>query len=403
MRLLRADVPVAGDDLHAAASDYRLARDLSRLRTEGDEAGATVMSASYDYQGLETCAACGLCAIACPVDIETGILTKKIRGERKEPLARRIADLIADNYAPLLAATRGPPARRSHRPGARRGEAGKRLADDASLERRPDAHLDADNADGGIVPTHERRRRRRRSAGYRRGVPAELRRARHGAGARRSGAAVTPGQDRGAVAQSGVSGGLSEEPGRAVLRPAVREQGARRNRERKAREVGEALAEASGDGRLPIVCDTSPCSYRLKQVLPERLRPLDIVEFVHDELMERLRFTKRPEAVAVHLTCSGRKMGLEGKLRAIAEACVETAVLPASVLCCGWAGDKGFTTPELNAHALRTLKDSLPEGCTAGYSHSRTCEIGLSMHAGVPYRSIVYLVDACTMPRDQAE
>jgi D-lactate dehydrogenase len=68
-------------------------------------------------------------------------------------------------------------------------------------------------------------------------------------------------------------------------------------------------------------------------------------------------------------------------------------------LCCGWAGDKGFTTPELNAHALRTLKDSLPEGCTAGYSHSRTCEIGLSMHAGVPYRSIVYLVDSCTTLR----
>ena len=169
----------------------------------------------------------------------------------------------------------------------------------------------------------------------------------------------------------------------------------------KTKEVGEALHEASENGRLPIVCDTSPCSYRLKQALPERLRPLDIVEFIHDELMDRLRFTKRPEAVAVHLTCSGRKMGLEGKLRAVAEACAETAVLPANVGCCGWAGDKGFVTPELNEHALRMLKDALPEGCTAGYSHSRTCEIGLSMHAGVPYRSIVYLVDACTTPRDQ--
>ena len=98
----------------------------------------------------------------------------------------------------------------------------------------------------------------------------------------------------------------------------------------------------------------------------------------------------------MHLTCSGRKMGLEGKLRAIAEACAERAVLPPNVGCCGWAGDKGFVTPELNEHALRMLKDALPEGCTAGYSHSRTCEIGLSMHAGVPYRSIVYLVDACT-------
>jgi D-lactate dehydrogenase len=63
----------------------------------------------------------------------------------------------------------------------------------------------------------------------------------------------------------------------------------------KAREVGEALREASGDGLLPIVSDTSPCSFRLKQALPERLRPLDIVEFIHDELMDRLRIAKGRE------------------------------------------------------------------------------------------------------------
>jgi D-lactate dehydrogenase len=65
------------------------------------------------------------------------------------------------------------------------------------------------------------------------------------------------------------------------------------------------------------------------------------------------------------------------------------------VSCCGFAGDRGFTHPELNAHALRHLKAALPAGCGVGYSSSRTCEIGLSQHAGVPYRSIIALVDAC--------
>ena len=35
-------------------------------------------------------------------------------------------------------------------------------------------------------------------------------------------------------------------------------------------------------------------------------------------------------------------------------------------------------------------------GCARGYSTSRGCEVGLSTHAGIPYQSLVHLVDACT-------
>ena len=56
--------------------------------------------------------------------------------------------------------------------------------------------------------------------------------------------------------------------------------------------------------------------------------------------------------------------------------------MPAEIGCCGFAGDKGFTTPELNAYALRKLKASLEQaGVTHGYSNSRTCEIGLTTQA----------------------
>ncbi|HYN39004.1 MAG TPA: (Fe-S)-binding protein, partial [Rhodospirillales bacterium] len=168
--------------------------------------------------------------------------------------------------------------------------------------------------------------------------------------------------------------------------------------DRKSAEVGEALREISGDGDLPIVSDTSPCSYRLRRKLPERLRPLDISEFIHDHLLQRLTIRKRPGAVALHVPCSSKKMGLGPKLAAVAKACAEQVIIPENIECCGWAGDKGFTTPELNAHALRTLKNQLPDGCTDGYSNSRTCEIGLAMHAGRPYRSLVYLVDEVSEP-----
>jgi D-lactate dehydrogenase len=37
-------------------------------------------------------------------------------------------------------------------------------------------------------------------------------------------------------------------------------------------------------------------------------------------------------------------------------------------------------------------------GCTAGYSTNRTCEIGLAQHSGLPYRSLVYLVEQQARP-----
>lgn len=74
--------------------------------------------------------------------------------------------------------------------------------------------------------------------------------------------------------------------------------------------------------------------------------------------------------------------------------------IPAEVGCCGFAGDKGFTRPEINAYALRKLRPQLgAAGIRTGYSNSRTCEIGLMTNGGIPYMSLVYLVDSCTTPK----
>jgi D-lactate dehydrogenase len=81
----------------------------------------------------------------------------------------------------------------------------------------------------------------------------------------------------------------------------------------------------------------------------------------------------------------------------IARKCSTNVVVPEDIHCCGFAGDKGFTTPELNDHALRTLQPVV-QHCTEGVSTSRTCEIGLSSHSGVDYHSLVYLVDRVTRP-----
>ena len=148
-----------------------------------------------------------------------------------------------------------------------------------------------------------------------------------------------------------------------------------------------------------IFCDTSPCSLRLKHALDGALQVLDVSEFIHDHLMPRVDLQRTPGPVALHLTCSTRRMNLEDKVKGIAAACAQEVVVPDGIDCCGWAGDKGFTQPELTASALRHLKQLLLADCGAGYSTSRTCEIGLSLHSDRYYRSIVYLVDHCARPR----
>jgi D-lactate dehydrogenase len=73
---------------------------------------------------------------------------------------------------------------------------------------------------------------------------------------------------------------------------------------------------------------------------------LDIAEFLHDWVLTNVDIPKRtPGPVALHLTCSTRRMGLDAKLTSIAHACSETVVVPPDVGCCGFAGDKGFVGP----------------------------------------------------------
>nr|WP_321255724.1 FAD-binding and (Fe-S)-binding domain-containing protein [uncultured Pseudodesulfovibrio sp.] len=165
--------------------------------------------------------------------------------------------------------------------------------------------------------------------------------------------------------------------------------------DRKSDELGKVLLRETGNGSIPVLCDTSPCLARMRKTLDERLDLYEPAEFVLKFLADKLCFTKKTRSVALHPTCSTREMGLVEALRQVAEKCVTEVVIPEEIHCCGFSGDKGFTHPELNASALRTLKEST-RGCSEGYSTSRTCEIGLTLHGGKTYRNILYLIDECT-------
>jgi D-lactate dehydrogenase len=166
-------------------------------------------------------------------------------------------------------------------------------------------------------------------------------------------------------------------------------------------KLEQALFQASQGGKYPVMCDQSPCLHRMREHITKM--PLyEPAEFIEKFLAPHLEFTRTDEPIAVHVTCSTRRMGLADTIISLARRCSSNVTVPAEVGCCGFAGDKGFMVPELNRWALRKLRPVLEHaGVKAGYSNSRTCEIGLTHNSGISYKSIAYLVDEHTTPRHE--
>ena len=78
-------------------------------------------------------------------------------------------------------------------------------------------------------------------------------------------------------------------------------------------------------------------------------------------LRDKLEFTPTDRPIAIHITCSMRKMGLANILISLAKLCSTQVFIPEEVGCCGFAGDKGFTQPELNTYAFTQAASAIDE------------------------------------------
>ncbi|MDX1488663.1 MAG: FAD-linked oxidase C-terminal domain-containing protein, partial [Acidiferrobacterales bacterium] len=369
-------------------------RELARLQVSGENRSRErELRRRYRYHGIETCAADGLCALTCPVDIDTGAMVKRLRGGHNGRVRNMAMQWTARHFDLACAGARMAlaTADRAHRilgPSFMHGLA-----------------LGAHRLSAGRVPQWNR---------YMPTAASPSHWLSDSAGtqprvvyfpsctSRTLGPAkddpemdALPVKFETLLHKAGYAVSYPDRTQRLCCGMVFDSKGVPALAESKSREVEQALFRASRDGRDLIICDTSPCSLRLKKMVDGRLRVLDVSEFLHDHLIGRLNLQPVPGPVTVHATCSMRRMNLEEKLKAIASACAEEVIVPDGIACCGWAGDKGLTRPELTASALRHLAERLPASCETGYSTSRTCEIGLSLHSGRYYRSIVYLVDRC--------
>ncbi|MCQ4348195.1 FAD-binding oxidoreductase [Pseudomonas stutzeri] len=371
-------------------------RDIQAKKRAGID--TTELERAYHYHGLDTCAATGLCAQRCPVGINTGDLVRKLRAEGAGHAGT--ASWLAGHFASALKGTRltlaaadtarrllGAPRLAALSAGLRR-LSGQRLPQwTAAMPQPVRLQLPA-------APQHTEKPR----VVY---LAACVSRA---MGPAAGDAEQTPLLDktRALLEKAGFAVVFPDELDNLCCGQPFASKGYPAQADAKRDELRHALLIASRGGLDPIYCDTSPCTLRLVQDLAdERLRIYDPVKFIREHLLERLEFVPQAAPVAVHVTCSTQHLGEAQGLIDIVRRCTTQVVVPEGIHCCGFAGDKGFNVPELNSHALRSLKDAVQQ-CNEGVSTSRTCEIGLSQHSGIDYHGLVYLVDRVTRARPPA-
>jgi D-lactate dehydrogenase len=380
-------------------------REMARLQ-EGKDSSTLydALDREFPYMALDTCATDGLCATACPVSIDTGQLVKRFRNIRASAREQEQAVRIANHFAF---------AERAVRWGLRLGHAAediigvggmkaltramKRVTSDNFSEWMPDAPYAA-----GPVPRTELAGAQ---AVY---FPSCISRM----------MGRLPGESKDAslmevtvevARRAGVPVYIPHDVAGTCCGTPFSSKGFTRAHAIAINAAVERCWRWSGQGKLPIVIDTSPCTYGFKtargylteenQGRFERMTFLDAIEFVHDQLLPKLAIKSKSGSVALHPVCSVTKMGIGGKLEGIARACSEQVAVPLDAGCCAFAGDRGFLFPELTQSATRLeaaeVKAKRPDEC---YSSSRTCEIGMTRATGHIYRSYMYLLEKVTQP-----
>ncbi len=357
-------------------------REVAAARARGDRALAEEILDDYDYDGLDTCAADGMCATACPVGIDTGALVRRLRAES----ASRTSDLAWSRAATHWSAF------------TRAGSAGLTLAARLPGPLTEGAAAVARRVVPGL-PSYD--------AGLPRGGPprAEL----HADDADVVLFAACIGTMFGEGDAAGAFARLCERAGVRVRTPAGldglccgtpwKSKGHLAGHALMGDRVRAALDLATDGGRLPVVVDASSCAEGL-EILVDGFVVVDATAYVAEHVAPHLTVTRPVASVAVHPTCSTTALGTTDALVALARlACSEPGqvVVPTAWGCCAFAGDRGLLRPELTASATAPEAREVGRRDYAAYvSSNRTCEIGLSRATGHTYRHVLELLDDAT-------
>ncbi|MGI5309130.1 FAD-binding and (Fe-S)-binding domain-containing protein [Rheinheimera sp. WS51] len=351
-------------------------REITSLnRTGANKQRVKQLTKAYEYQGNDSCAACGMCQTACPVGINTGDLTRQLRATNNRRW-QGLTKLMASQFRLMAQAARY---------GLSLGNTLPKIlpfwhqAMPSAYYMQANQHNNTTQLTDELTPIIYLASCTGRVMGP-----------------------MATSQDKRSLievmqsllAKAGYQLILAEGIDSQCCGMPFHSKGQFAAAEQKQQQLEQWLLKVSDKGSLPILSDSSPCSLTLKAKLDARLKLYDSVDFLADFVLPKLQLTKLLTPVALHLTCSASQLNQADKLKLLVAACTEQRVIPEGISCCGFAGDKGFVLPELNASALDNLKPQVA-ACIQGVSSSRSCEIGLSRHSGIDYQHIAYLLDSC--------
>lgn len=378
-------------------------RVLKNLQLAGETENYKLLLNQYQYDGKDTCAVDGLCATACPVDINTGDLIKRLRRENHSALANRTALLIAKNFKTVEWLIR----------------VGLRTCYGINQVLGKDTMLKLTKGMKRIIPMIP-------LWSNQLGCPPKLVTLKTNAiaGTQPENSAIVyfpacisrtmgtyKGEDKNLMetflsicGKVNIEVKVLEDINGSCCSQIFSSKGFGEAYRFTANKIVNQLWKSSGKGLLPIVIDVSSCAFALHQmrtVLGEEekkkfdaLTILDSIDFIHDMLLPFVKAAKVDKHIVLHPVCSLKKMKTENKFIHIAKHFAREVTVPNYAGCCGMAGDRGFLFPELTASATNPEALEVEKLEYDGYySSTKTCEIALSEAVKQNYKSILYLID----------
>ena len=366
-----------------------LLRETKRLENEGNFTLASELRKGYEYFGVDTCAACSMCKGLCPLSIDTAQIALSMR--RIDPPAPELAKKIYDNFSTTLQMCRAGV--------SLEGIAGSIITQKAISKITEGLH-----GVTGITPyvpktTPKANRYKLKN----RIKPTNFEKVVYFSTCANRAFKPNQGYDDDRSLQQVVES-LCNKAHIDIIYPQHIEnlccglsfENYDDVHERAVKDLHDALMKASQNGKYPIVIDHSACFNHAFKHMPD-LEINDISEFLCKYVVPHLDIEKCDERVIVHKQCKIKSLNKSQYIEDLARLCTDHVFNIKSFACDGFAGQKGFFTPELNKSATKDLAGEIAEyGATLGVSSSSTCEIGLGESGGIPFVGVAFLLDRCS-------